>query len=164
MKFKVTSAMRVKTTQGVREIHPGQLIDLSPEKAMPFVDKGKLTPINDHNPIFSNEGNVTKNSDHQHQVDERHPLTYPVLPEAIAKVDAIRDKALALGWTENGLYQTKGRFRFPCGQDFGLVCFLEKVENIGEVTKQYIEIIRPSGVRQRFYNRDVDQPWITKEQ
>ena len=88
--------------------------------------------------------------------------THNVLSEAMAKVDAIRDKALALGWTEEGLYQTKGRFKFPCGQDYGLVCFLDKDESIGAVTKQYIETIRPFGVRQRFYNRDVSQPWIKK--
>ncbi len=85
-----------------------------------------------------------------------------ILGEAIAKVDAIRDKALSLGWAKEGLYQTQGIFRFPCGQDYGLVCFLEKGESIGKVTRQYIEIIRPSGVCQRFYNRDVAQPWIKK--
>lgn len=83
-------------------------------------------------------------------------------PETIAKVDAIREKAMALGWTEEGLYQTKGRFKFPCGEEYGLVCFVEKDDSVGEITRQYIEIIRPSGVRQRFYNRDVDQPWIKK--
>ncbi len=162
MKFKATSAMMVKTSQGEMEIQPGQLINLSPEKAVPFVEKGKLTPIKDHNPIFCNEGNVTKDCDHQHSLDEKHPSTYPVLPEALAKVDAIREEAMALCWTEEGLYQTKGEFKFPCGRDYGLVCFLEKVESIGEVTKQYIEIIRPSDVRQRFYNRNVDHLWIMK--
>lgn len=103
-----------------------------------------------------------QNNNHRYATDRKGLLTHSVLPEAIAKVDVIRDKAMALGWTKNGLYQTQGQFKWPCGQDYGLVCFLEKDERIGEVTRQFIEIIRPSGVRQRFYNRDVDHPWIKK--
>ena len=160
MKFKVTSPMRVKTSQGIREIQPGQLIDLSPEKARPSVDRGKLIPLKNHDSVLSSTGGKTQSDDNQYQVFGKYPITYPVLPEAMAKVDVIRNKALGLGWTESGLYQTQGRFRFPCGQDYGLVCYLEKDESIGEVTREYIEIISPSGVRHRFYNHDVEQPWI----
>ena len=39
---------------------------------------------------------------------------------------------------------------------------LKKEERIGKVTREYTEIIRPTGVIQRFYNMDVEQPWITK--
>ena len=78
------------------------------------------------------------------------------------KVDAIRDQALSLGWSESQLYQNRSRFRFPCGQDYGLVCFLEDDKRIGEVTRQSIEIIGPPPQenRLRFYNPDIDQPWL----
>jgi len=91
-------------------------------------------------------------------------FTRKVPPSAVAKVDAVRDQALSLGWSEVKLYQNRGRFRFPCGQDYGLVCFLDENERIGEVTRQYIEIIGPPPRenRLRFYNPDVDQPWLKK--
>jgi len=89
-------------------------------------------------------------------------FTRPVSPEVVAQVDAIRDKALALGWSEARLYQNRGNIKYPCGQDWGLVCTLDNGQTIGEVTSQYIEIFTQSGVRQRFINFDVDQPWIRK--
>lgn len=122
-----------------------------------------------HDPALKNSSEKTttksRNQDttHRYPTNGEYPCTYPVSPEAVAKVDAIRNDALSLGWTENGLYQNRGRFKLPCGQDYGLVCFLGKDECIGEVTGQYIEIIRPSGIRHRFYNHDAEQPWIKKE-
>ena len=91
-------------------------------------------------------------------------FTQRVPPSAVAKVDAIRDQALSLGWSEARLYQNRGRFRFPCGQDYGLVCFVDEKERIGEVTRQNIEIIGPPPRenRLRFHNPDVDQPWLKK--
>jgi|GEM_PF-2839955 hypothetical protein len=89
------------------------------------------------------------------------PFTEKVSPAAVAKVDAIREQALALGWSERGLYQNRGQFRFPYGEDYGLVCFIGDAQRIGEVTKQYIEIISPPPRenRLRFYNPDAPQPW-----
>ena len=91
-------------------------------------------------------------------------FTQPIRSSAIPKVDAIRDQALSLGWSEAQLYRNRGRFRFPCGQDYGLVCFLEDDKRIGEVTRQSIEIVGvpPKENRLRFYNPDVDQPWLKK--
>jgi hypothetical protein len=91
-------------------------------------------------------------------------FTEKVPQSAIDKVDAIRDQALSLGWSEARLYQNRGRFRFPCGEDFGLVCFVDANERIGEVTRQYIEIIGPPPRenRLRFHNPDVDQPWLKR--
>lgn len=91
-------------------------------------------------------------------------FTHSVSPEAVAKVDAIKDQALSLDWTEPSLYQNRGRFAFPYGEDYGLVCSLDGDRRIGEVTRQSIEIIVP-GPREgrlRFYNRHVDQPWIKR--
>ena len=89
-------------------------------------------------------------------------FTQPVRSSIVPKVDAIRDQALSLGWSEAQLYRNRGRFRFPCGQDYGLVCFLEEDKRIGEVTRQSIEIIGPPPHENRlyFYNADVDQPWL----
>lgn len=80
--------------------------------------------------------------------------------ETVAMVDAIRDRAMALGWTHESLYQAGGSARFALARDRGLVCYLKPGDRIGEVTTHAIEIIRPNNVRQRFYNPDVEQPWI----
>ncbi len=92
-------------------------------------------------------------------------FTQRVRTSAVPKVDAIRDQALSLGWSEARLYQNRGRFRFPCGEDYGLVCFLDENKRIGEVTRQSIEIVGPTPQenRLRFYNPEVDQPWMKKK-
>lgn len=90
-----------------------------------------------------------------------------VTSEAVAKVDAIRNEAMAKGWSEARLYQNQGRFRFPCGEDYGLICFVEGSRRIGEITKRYIEIISETAGREnrlRFFNPDVDQPWLKRKQ
>ena len=81
--------------------------------------------------------------------------------EAMALVDAIADSALSLGWSRERLY-TVGRGLFDPQR--GLVCHLKPGDRIGEVTVQAIEIIHPlpSEVRHRFYNPDVDQPWVRR--
>lgn len=96
--------------------------------------------------------------------DGDYRFTQKVLPAAIAKVDAIRNQALALGWSESRLYQNRGQFRFPCGPHYGLVCFISEEHRIGELTAQSIEIIGPPPLenRLRFYNPDVAQPWVTR--
>jgi hypothetical protein len=62
---------------------------------------------------------------------------------AVAKVDAIRDCALTLGWSQESLYQTRGRLRFPFGNEYGLVCFISVADRIGQVAADAIEIIGP---------------------
>ena len=101
---------------------------------------------------------------HLYPKDGEWRFTEKVPQSAIDKVDAIRDQALSLGWSEARLYQNRGRYRFPCGEDYGLVCFVDAKERIGDVTRQYIEIIGPPPRenRLRFHNPDVDQPWFKK--
>jgi len=96
--------------------------------------------------------------------DGEWAFTQRVEPKAIRQVNTIRDRAVLYGWTESRLYQNRGRFRFPCGDDYGLVCFLDNGRSIGEVTEKHIEIIGspPGQTILRFYNPDVDQPWIRK--
>jgi len=91
-------------------------------------------------------------------------FTQEVPPSAVAKVDAIRDKALSLGWSKARLYRNRGCLRFPYGQDYGLVCFVDGNVRIGEVTRQSIEIVGTTSQHNRlgFYNPDVDQPWLRK--
>jgi hypothetical protein len=90
-------------------------------------------------------------------------FTEPVTADAVAQVDAIRERALALGWTEAALYQNRGHLRFPVGDEYGLVCLLHPGDRIGEVSAQSIEIIRPSGSRLRHYNYAAPQPWLRRD-
>jgi len=83
-----------------------------------------------------------------------------VAPEAVAMVDAISERALSLGWKHERLYGAGGRGIFDSRR--GLVCYLKPGDRIGEVTAQSIEIILKDGVRQHFYNPDVDQPWLKR--
>ena len=79
-------------------------------------------------------------------------------------VDEIRDQALALGWTMESLYFCEGYERRPIGRRYGLVCYIGQQDRIGEVSRQSIELIGPPPMetRSRFYNPDVDQPWIKR--
>lgn len=83
----------------------------------------------------------------------------PVAADAVAKVNAVRDHALALDWTDDGLYRNRGRLRFPYGQDYGLVCFLGGDAEIGDISRDAVTIRRPRGSAMRFPNPDVPQPW-----
>jgi hypothetical protein len=82
--------------------------------------------------------------------------------KAVAMVDAIRDRALSMGWTEESLYGPAGATRALLGKVCALANLLKATDRIGEVTRQSIEIILANGVRQRFYNPDVEQPWIRR--
>lgn len=123
----------------------GQIVQHRPEQSAP-----EMSPSSDPQYIFPRDGNWH--------------FTQEVSPSAVAKVDAIRDNAMSLGWSEAKLYQNRGCLRFPYGQDYGLVCFLDGNVRIGEVTRQSIEIVGTTSQanRLRFYNPDVDQPWLRR--
>ena len=87
------------------------------------------------------------------------PFTEPVTADAVALVDAIRDEALAAGWSLAALYQNRGRIAFPCGAEWGLVCFLGEGATVAGVARSAITIERPRGATTRFPNPDVAQPW-----
>jgi hypothetical protein len=86
------------------------------------------------------------------------------IKRGIRLVDAIRDRALELGWSLERLYRHEGFRRRPFAADYGLVCYLGMQDRIGEVTRESIEIIGPPPRETRlcFYNPDVDQPWIRR--
>jgi hypothetical protein len=80
---------------------------------------------------------------------------------AEAAVDAVRDRALKLGWTSESL--------FGCSAPGipGIRCDLVTAmcrpgTRIGQVTRQWIEITGPPPHENilRLYNPDVEQPWV----
>lgn len=103
-------------------------------------------------------------SAHQFPATGEFRFTERVSTEAVAMVDAIRDRALALGWSLAGLYRNRSNLRFPCGPDWGLVTFLHDARRLGEVTRQSIEIINPGlhETRSQFPNMEVEQPWLKR--
>lgn len=101
----------------------------------------------------------TPSSGHAFPAAGDFAFTEPVAADAVAKVAAIRAEALAVGWTEAVLYQNRGHLRFPCGGDFGLVCFLDDGSRIAAVTRETITIEHARGTRGSFPNPAVAQPW-----
>jgi hypothetical protein len=87
------------------------------------------------------------------------PFWEPVSTTALAKVDAIREIALGRGWSETALLQNRGHLKFPYGQEYGLVCFVDDDAVIAAVERETIAIRRPRGSTMRFPNPDVEQPW-----
>lgn len=92
----------------------------------------------------------------------RKSATARISSEAMAAVEEISGRALSLGWNRERLYGVGGSGAFDPRR--GLVCYLKPGDRIGELTAQSIEIIRPlpMEVRLRFYNPDVEQPWVRK--
>lgn len=92
--------------------------------------------------------------------------SHSITSKALAMVDAIKQEAMSIGWTEPNLYQNRGQYKFPLGQGYGLVCHLDGERSIGKVTENSIEIISHGKNGQqttmRFYNPDADQPWLKK--
>lgn len=42
------------------------------------------------------------------------------------------------------------------------MCYLKAGDRIGDVTAHSVEIILSNNIRQRFYNPNVDHPWIKR--
>ena len=85
-------------------------------------------------------------SDHQFPEEpDEHQFLQPVRKSALDKVQAIRERALAMGWTDAELLRNCGRFRFPFGNDYGLVCFVHHDQTLGRVTPKAIEVICSAG-------------------
>jgi hypothetical protein len=104
----------------------------------------------------------------QAELETRRPGPPPRDDERINRasrlVDGIREKAIELGWSLERLYRHEGFHKRPFAGEYGLVCYIAMGARLGEVTRQSIEIIGPppTEVRTRFYNSDVDQPWIVR--
>jgi hypothetical protein len=80
---------------------------------------------------------------------------------AEAAVDAIRNQALALGWTNERLYGRPASDQPGQGGDL-VTALLRPGTRIGQITRRWIEIIGPPPHENvlRFYNPDVEQPWV----
>jgi len=76
------------------------------------------------------------------RLERNLPASAFVLP------DDVRDRALALGWTDEHLATLAG--------------LLHTGDRVGTVTPASIEIIRRSGVVQHFYHPTAQQPWRRK--
>jgi hypothetical protein len=87
---------------------------------------------------------------HLHPPAGDYRFTVDVDDDALAEVARIRERANACGWTDDDLLQNRGRIRFPCGPDWGLVCFLRHGQRVGEVTELAIELVLVNGVVQHF--------------
>lgn len=73
--------------------------------------------------------------------DRTHKFNTTLTLDSARKVTAIEKVAYGLGWTDADLYQNQGRFPFPCGNEYGLTCFISKDTTIGEITPDSIELI-----------------------
>ena len=82
--------------------------------------------------------------------DNTHGAIRSVSDEALMMVNAIREKAVSLGWSYSELFQNVG----IAYRDWGLVCFLSGDDRIGKVAEDFIEIIHDRGCT-CFYRKDV---------
>lgn len=55
------------------------------------------------------------------------------------KVEKVEALAMELGWSYADLYQNRGQLAMPCGQDYGLICFVHG-QSIGSVSAEAIEL------------------------
>ena len=92
--------------------------------------------------VYSVEPKSTPKRDYLYpkKAEGKWRFAHPVTQVDIEKVDAIKKQALALGWTEEELYQNRGMFKFPQGPGWGLVCFV-KGKCIGDVYEDIIKLI-----------------------
>lgn len=97
-------------------------------------------------------------SELESESDSKWRFIHAVPQESVDKVDAIKEKALGLGWTEAELYQNRGKFRFPMGPGWGLVCFV-KGKRIGNVYEDKIELVgRPPRESVLCFRKSVSLP------
>ncbi len=99
---------------------------------------------------------LVKNEKYQDASDILPDLNYPTnekwkFTEKVdlldyLKVWEIKDTASASGWSQADLFQNRGQFPMPCGQDYGLICFL-RGRVIGKITSDAIELLSDKNSR-----------------
>lgn len=87
------------------------------------------------------EAHITPEPEWKYPPHGEYKAFESVTLQAVRQVESIKDKALAHGWSMAGLFQNRGNFTFPIGQDWGLVCFLQDDRQIAGITENFIEII-----------------------
>lgn len=85
-----------------------------------------------------------------------------VNPQVAARVRAREAEALAAGWSFEDLWESRFWNIVDGMNRPGLVALMFPGDDLGEITKKYIEIIRSSGVVHRFYHPDRDHPWVKR--
>lgn len=88
----------------------------------------------------------------------------PILQTPEQKVKSIEEEALQKGWTYKQLWNKPNNKNYS---EMGLICFVDSLTTIGEVTEKRISLIheKPIGepVILNLYNNNVQQPWIKKK-
>ena len=94
--------------------------------------------------------------------DSKMAFSETITDGALREVEAIKEQALSLGWTEAQLFQNQGRLKFPSGADYGLICFLKGGRRITRVTERSARIESPNGSTFTHFRNDGDQnPAVT---
>lgn len=84
---------------------------------------------------------------------------FQITPSDYAKsilTDEIINRAMSLSWDLIQLTGVTGKLRFPIGDGYGLICFIDNGDKITEVTKKYITIVNRNGNELRFYNKNIN--------
>jgi len=88
--------------------------------------------------------------------------TVPIDPEVVKIIDSIRNEALSKGWIEASLYQNRGHF--IAGRCYGLICILDKTDQIEKIDEDIIQIrtfkgsdVPPEGEIVKFPNLDYEE-------
>ena len=95
--------------------------------------------------------------------DDGHwEYTVPIDPDVVRIIDSIRDEALSKGWSEASLYQNRGHF--IAGKWYGLICILDKTDQISRIDEDIIYIrtfkgsaIPPEGEIVKFPNLNYEE-------
>ncbi len=95
--------------------------------------------------------------------DDGHwEYTVPIDPDVVRIIDSIQEEALSKGWSEASLYQNRGHF--IAGKWYGLVCILDKIDQIDKIDEDIIYIrtfkgsaIPPEGEIVKFPNLDYEE-------
>jgi len=115
-------------------------------------------------PIPKRQSSDIPGKDWMYPGDSTLKFTYPVTAHALSRIDAIRDEAIVKKWSEARLYQNQGRYQFPYGGDYGVVCYVNGDYEIGEITERFIEIVHGTNSCHtkslKYYNPGVSQPWM----
>lgn len=79
------------------------------------------------------------------------------------KVKVIEEQALSKGWTYKQLWSKPNNIDYS---EMGLICFVNDLTIIGEVTAKHISLIHEKPIAGpvilNFYNNKAEQPWIKK--
>ena len=130
---------------------PAEIPNNAPEPIPPANDRSSFEG-HDAPSIPSPAAGEDTWTDHEYPEDDTaFPRLHTVRQSALDKVRAIENEALAAGWSHAELYQNRGRFAFPCGNDYGLACFVHPDQQLGKVTAKAIEVIQRAGHSLHFY-------------